>query len=171
MAETSTENTLNARIPPPSVKYDDVWLPYDRLQEASKKAWPPRQHLEAPEFAKDADPYDVVEAMKRVGGVIVRNIVSEESVAQMEKDIRPALEADTPWDAGDNFFPPTTRRAFGLVGKSRTFALDIIGNELYQAVCEQFLTTKSYPRYGNRNNLNISPPQVNNTIAFSVRPG
>ncbi|EEU38505.1 uncharacterized protein NECHADRAFT_88609 [Fusarium vanettenii 77-13-4] len=42
---------------------------------------------------------------------------------------------------------------------------------VYQAVCEKFLTTKSYPYYGNRDVLNVSPPQVNNTIAFSVRPG
>ncbi|EXJ88144.1 hypothetical protein A1O1_05072 [Capronia coronata CBS 617.96] len=165
------ESQLNARIPPPSAQYDDVAISYNRLQESFKKQWPPRQRLEVPEFTKDANPQDLIDGLKRVGGVIVRGIVSPEPLAQMEKDIRPALEADAPWDAGDNFFPPTTRRAFGLVGKSRAFALDIIGNELYQEVCAAFLTTKSYPWYGNRNNVNVSPPQVNNTIAFSVRPG
>ncbi|KAK5124767.1 hypothetical protein LTR85_001480 [Meristemomyces frigidus] len=158
-------------IPPPTVRYDDVSISYDRLQDAFNKAWPERTDLEVPEFGPDANPDDVVEAVKRVGGVIVRGIASKESVTQMEKDIRPALEADEPWEAGDNFFPPSTRRAFGLIGKSRHFALDVIGNELYQYVCEQFLTSKSYPFYGNRTNVNVSPPQVNNTIAFSVRPG
>jgi ectoine hydroxylase-related dioxygenase (phytanoyl-CoA dioxygenase family) len=58
-----------------------------------------------------------------------------------------------------------------LCAKSPTAATEIIGNKLYQAVCDEFLTTKSYPWYGDRNILNISPPQVNNTICFSVRPG
>ncbi len=115
-------------------------------------------------------PGSVVRALKRVGGCILRGIVSQADLAQMDRDIRPSLEADEPWTAS-TFFPPTTRRAFGLIGKSRTFALSVIGNELYQSVCDEFLTTKSYPWYGERDFLNVSPPQVNNTIAFSVRPG
>ncbi|KAL2817062.1 hypothetical protein BDW59DRAFT_182334 [Aspergillus cavernicola] len=162
---------INARIPPPTVRHEDVHISYDRLQQAFHETYPPRQHLAVPEYSADASPNEVVEGLKRVGGVVVRNIVTLASIAQMEKDIRPHLEADTPWEASNNFFPPTTRRAFGLIGKSRAFATDIIGNELYSAVCEQFLTSKSYSWYGNRNNINVSPMQVNNTIAFSVRPG
>jgi hypothetical protein len=126
--------------------------------------------MDVPAFNTDADPEDVIEALRRVGGCVVRQIVTSEALTQMEKDIRPALEADVPWSAS-TFFPPTTRRAFGLIGKSRAFAIEIIGNELYQTVCDRFLATKSYPYYGDRNELNVSPPQVNNTIAFSVRPG
>lgn len=63
----------------------------------------------------------------------------------MEKDMRPYLEVNLPWEAGNDFFPPSTRRAFGL-----------IGNELYQAVCERFLTSKAYSWYGDRNEVNKS---------------
>ncbi|OAQ82524.1 phytanoyl- dioxygenase family protein [Purpureocillium lilacinum] len=161
---------INASILPPTTAFEDAFISYERLHKAHKAEWPPRQKLKVPEFSPDADPNDIVDALKRVGGCIVRGIVCQEDIAQMEKDIRVSLEADEPWNAS-TFFPPTTRRAFGLIGKSRTFALSVIGNDLYQAVCEEFLTTKSYPYYGNRDVLNVSPPQVNNTIAFSVRPG
>ena len=161
----------NAKILPPTVKHEGMNISYERLREGYHTQWPERKKLEVPQFAADANVNDVVDGLKRIGGVVVREIVSQEAIRQMEHDIRPYLEADEPWSAGDDFFPPTTRRAFGLIGKSRAFATEIIGNKLYQDVCEQFLTTKSYPFYGNRNNVNVSPPQVNNTIAFSVRPG
>jgi hypothetical protein len=156
----------------PQIKYDDVLVSYDRIHAAhAPNAWPPRKHLTIPEFTKDATPDEIVAGLREVGGVIVRGILSKESLTQIEKDIRPHLEADTPWEADDGFFPPSTRRAFGLVGKSRTAALELIGNELYQAVCDQFLTSKAYKWFGHASELNVSKPQVNNTIAFSIRPG
>ena len=39
-----------------------------------------------------------------------------------------------------------------------------------KAVCDQFLISEAYTWYGNPNEVSISPPQLNNTIAFSVRP-
>ncbi|CAH0033150.1 unnamed protein product [Clonostachys rhizophaga] len=169
-ANGTVNHQVNDKIPPPTKEFKDAFISLDRIQEAHDTQWPPRQKLDVPIFNTDADPEDVIEALRRVGGCVVRQIVTSDSLAQMEKDIRPALEADVPWSAS-TFFPPTTRRAFGLIGKSRAFATDIIGNELYQTVCDRFLATKSYPYYGDRNELNVSPPQVNNTIAFSVRPG
>ncbi|KIX01380.1 uncharacterized protein Z518_09105 [Rhinocladiella mackenziei CBS 650.93] len=161
----------NHVMKPPTVKHNDVYISYEKIIDSHTKNWPPRRRYEVPEYSTEANPNDVVEGLKRVGGVIVRGIVSQEAIAQMEKDMRPYLEADTPWEASNDFFPPSTRRAFGLIGKSRTAALELIGNELYQSVCDKFLTTKAYPQYGDRDKLTVSPPQVNNTIVFSVRPG
>ncbi|KIW53545.1 hypothetical protein PV05_09106 [Exophiala xenobiotica] len=161
----------NHNIAPPTIKYDDVHILFDKLQQAHATKYPPRPRLEVPEYTPDANPDDVADGLKRVGGVIVRGILSQEAIAQIECDMRPHLESDIPWTAGNDFFPPSTRRAFGLIGKSRTAALELIGNDLYQAVCKQFLTTKAYAWYGDRNEVSISPPQVNNTIVFSVRPG
>lgn len=174
MNEEKNQNQLNAEFAPPTIKYDDVWIPYERIQEAYKPGkWPPREEIDVPEFTKDANPSQVVAGLKLAGGVIVRGILSKTAVAQMEADLRPYLEADTPWEAS-SFFPPSTRRAFGLAGKSYAAATELIGCPLYQEVCKQFLTSKAYKWYGTpseTSQLNISPPQVNNTIAFSVRPG
>ncbi|RFU33832.1 hypothetical protein B7463_g2472, partial [Scytalidium lignicola] len=169
--QTPQNFKAKANFAPPTVKHNDAFISYDRIRAAHENEWPARKEYIIPEFTRDANPDDVVEGLRRVGGVIVRNILSQEHLAQIEKDMRPHLEADVPWEAENNFFPPSTRRAFGLCAKSRTAAIELIGNELYQAVCAQFLTTKSYPWYGDRDTLNVSPPQVNNTIAFSVRPG
>ncbi|KAK8248238.1 hypothetical protein HDK77DRAFT_223491 [Phyllosticta capitalensis] len=162
---------INADFHPPDVRYNDTYISYDRIQEAHKpNKWPTRKHIKVPEYPATASPDEIVAGMKIAGGAIIRNILSHESIAQMEHDLRPYLEADTPWEAG-TFFPPSTRRAFSLCAKSDAAATDLIGNELYQAVCRRFLTTKAYKWYGNSSELNVSLPQVNNTIAFSVRPG
>lgn len=164
--------SINEKMKLPTIRRDDAWTSFEHILQASEPGrWPERKKLQVPEFPPTANLDEVVAALKLVGGVVIRNIVSQESLVSMEQDIRPYLEKDVPWSSDNNFFPPSTRRAFGLIGKSRAFALDIIGNELYQAVCDQFLTTKSYPQYGDRDDMLISPPQVNNTIAFSVRPG
>lgn len=156
----------------PSVRHEDAFISYERLCAATQQEWPGRQRFTVPEFVRaSADPEEVIEALRKVGGVVIRDILNPAQISQIESDMRPSLEADSPWEAGNGFFPPSTRRAFGLCAKSPTAAINVIGDELYQAVCDRFLTTKSYPWYGDRNILNVSPPQVNNTIAFSVRPG
>jgi hypothetical protein len=81
----------------------------------------------------------LVYALKLAGGVIIRNFLSTEDTSQIEADVRPHLDADQPWK-GD-FFPPETRRAFGLVGKSRTFAEKIVGNGLWLGVCDALLSS------------------------------
>ncbi|KIW24174.1 uncharacterized protein PV07_09904 [Cladophialophora immunda] len=171
--EKAASHGTKSSFAPPTVRHEDAFISYERMLAGSDEgAWPARQQVAVPVFdAADAQVDDVVEGLRAVGGVVVRGILSTEALAQIERDVRPHLEADVPWEADNNFFPPSTRRAFGLCAKSRTFAVDLVGNELYQAVCARFLTTKSYPWYGNRDTLNVSPPQLNNTIAFSVRPG
>lgn len=156
---------------PPTVSHEDAFISFERLRAAHETAWPTRQEYVIPEFTTDCNVDDVVEGLRKVGGVILRDILHKDQIDQITSDMRPHLEADVPWSANNAFFPPSTRRAFGLCAKSPTAATEIIGNEIYQAVCNRFLTTKSYPWYGNRNLLNESPPQVNNTIVFSVRPG
>jgi hypothetical protein len=42
-----------------------------------------------------------------------------------------------------DFFPPETRRAFGLMGKSHTFATSMVGNPLRMGVTDALLTSHS----------------------------
>jgi hypothetical protein len=102
---------------------------------------------------------DVVNALKIAGGVIMRNFLSVEEINRILKDVNPYLEADKPWDGkqsnsatsyrslisdvyftGD-FFPPETRRAFGLMGKSHTFATSMVGNPFWMGVADALLTS------------------------------
>lgn len=111
----------------------------------------------------------VVKALIQDGGVVIRNAVSQDKLDQIESDTRPYIEADKPWK-GD-FFPPETRRVFGLAGKSPTFMKEVVANELYQAVCDALLTSTYQSYYGKTLQDSVSKPQVNNTIIFSIRPG
>lgn len=42
--------------------------------------------------------------------------------------------------SGD-FWPPETRKVMGLMGKSKAFAVNVVGNPLWQKVGEHFLTS------------------------------
>lgn len=116
--------------------------------------------LDVKEFhSSSATVEHVVNALKIAGGVIVRNFLGMEEIDRILKDVNPYLDADMPWDgnqchsatlypssksdtgfAGD-FFPPETRRAFGLMGKSHTFATSIVGNPLWMGVTDALLTS------------------------------
>ncbi len=43
---------------------------------------------------------ELVSALKVAGGLVVRGLLNEEELASLEKDTRPWLEKDTPWDDG-----------------------------------------------------------------------
>ena len=44
------------------------------------------------------------------------------------------------YSAGD-FWPPETRKVMGLMGKSKAFAINIVGNPVWQKVGQHFLTS------------------------------
>lgn len=111
---------------------------------------------------------EIVEAMKIAGGLVIRNAVSHEALDQIEKDMRPKLDEDAPWE-GD-FFPKETRRGYQLLG-SPTCAREVIMHPLYQATCDKFLTTKNWFWSGDQKTYSVSKPQIMNTVCFSINPG
>ncbi|KAH0841996.1 phytanoyl-CoA dioxygenase family protein [Fonsecaea pedrosoi] len=131
---------------------------------------------------------ELVSALRVAGGVVIRGMLNSEELANLEKDTRPWLEKDKAWDDGD-FFPKETRRAFGMVSKSRTFAERIVANPLWLGVTDALLTSTlkwnwvSWIRFhlvsrtlrpkqvGDKNEASVSRPQLNNTIVFSIGPG
>jgi ectoine hydroxylase-related dioxygenase (phytanoyl-CoA dioxygenase family) len=120
-------------------------------------------------FPSDVSPEDVIAALKLAGGCVIRNYVSREDLDQIQKDLRPYLEVDVPWNG--EFFPPETRRAYGIVGKSFTVAKCLPMSSLYQQVCKVFLEEQYTSWSGSKQEVGISRPQLNNSIAFSIRPG
>jgi len=78
---------------------------------------------------------ELVAAIRVAGGVVIKNVISVEDAAKIEKDVRPWLDKDRAWESGE-FFPKETRRAFGLASKSPTFATKVIGNPLWLGVTD-----------------------------------
>ncbi|KAK3387943.1 phytanoyl-CoA dioxygenase family protein [Podospora didyma] len=122
------------------------------------------------EFTADpANSPQVVQALIRSGGVIIRNLLSQSTMNAIESDVRPYILADKPW-TGD-FFPPETRRVYGLAGKSPIFIKSIVADPLYQSICDTLLTSVYSAWTGQKLETSKSPPQLNNTIVFSINPG
>ncbi|KAI9703844.1 MAG: hypothetical protein M1836_007616 [Candelina mexicana] len=113
---------------------------------------------------------EIIESIRVSGGCVIRNMVGKDVIEQLERDFRPHIINDKSWN-GD-FWPPETRRVMGCLGKSKTFALRIIGNSIWQKVGEHFLSsTLKYNWVGDKQELSTSRPQLNNTVVFSIGPG
>lgn len=120
-------------------------------------------------FEADADPKEIIKALKLAGGCKIKGAVTKDVLDQVQKDLRPHIESDVVWE-GD-FFPIQTRRVEGMIGKSPICAESIINHPLYQAVCKEFLTTKNWYWSGDQIVHATSDPQLNNSICFSIGPG
>jgi hypothetical protein len=71
---------------------------------------------------------EVVASLIKNGGCIIRNVLNSTDFAAIERDVRPHILKDQPWEGG--FFPPETRRVTGLVEKSKAFTETVVGNQL-----------------------------------------
>ncbi|KIX03720.1 uncharacterized protein Z518_07273 [Rhinocladiella mackenziei CBS 650.93] len=158
----------SAIFPPenlPSTKSLAAFIDNDE-PKSSKSLLPPVLEYDAATCTSSG----LVTALKVSGGVVIRNFLTREETREIEADVRPWLDKDAPWD-GD-FFPPETRRAFGLISKSKTFALRVVGHELWLEVVDALLTSESINNWiGEKREQSVSKPQLNNTIVFSIGPG
>ncbi|KAI9765805.1 MAG: hypothetical protein M1840_007087 [Geoglossum simile] len=105
----------------------------------------------------------------RNGGVIVRNFLDIASIDAVEKEVRPYLEGDTPWDG--ECFPPQTKRVAGLVAKSDTFREKIIMHPQWLELSDALLSIKTPAWFGDAHIESVSRPQLSGTAVFSVCPG
>ncbi|KAH8804433.1 phytanoyl-CoA dioxygenase family protein [Xylogone sp. PMI_703] len=113
---------------------------------------------------------EVVNALRQTGGCIIKGLVQKQHLDQIESDLRPYLDADQPWQG--KFYPKETRRCCGLIGKSETFATEVVGSRLWLDVCDTLLTsTLNWNWIGDQNEVSKSLPQLSNTICFSIGPG
>lgn len=72
----------------------------------------------------------------------------------------------------EDFVPSNTRMVTGLLGKSKAYALNVVGNRVFQSVSDYFLTsTLTNSWHGSHARTSVSSPQLSTTITFSVPPG
>jgi len=112
---------------------------------------------------------DLLYLIKRDGLVIVRNLVSEEDVDHAHNDVKDRLEDDPEWDG--SFFPKETKRAPGMIARSLTYTKTQVMNPTFQAVCDHFLTTRSWNWWGETRKESVSRPYVTSCTAMSIGPG
>ena len=112
---------------------------------------------------------ELVAAICRDGGVIVRNFASKSTLVALEQEMRPYLDADEGYDG--EFFSKETRKAQGLAARSPTFCKDILANDLWREVYDAFLTTTTKSWTGNNLHECVSRPQLSSSAVIAIRPG
>lgn len=117
----------------------------------------------------DADIEEVLSVLERDGGLIIKGLVSEETIATISAELKPFEEPDQEWKGA--FFPQATKRILGAVGKSPTLASKILLHPLYQEVCARTLTFTKTSRYGDSIRTFKCKPIGNASTTFDIGPG
>ncbi|KAB8218713.1 hypothetical protein BDV33DRAFT_231974 [Aspergillus novoparasiticus] len=120
--------------------------------------------------SEDALVEDIIRGLKIAGGCIIRNAFKQDTITSITEEIRPFM-ANTDAVDGD-FWPKETRTLNGLVSKSETFTLKVVGSSMWHKVSDYFLTSTLRGHWNGQDQLtSVSKPQLNNTIAFRIGPG
>ncbi|KAK4938763.1 hypothetical protein LTR10_020866 [Elasticomyces elasticus] len=81
----------------------------------------------------------LVSIIERDGGVIVENLISMELASQIKSELKPYFDTDRKDPSG--FFPETTQRATGLLGRSNG-CVELATNPTYIDVANRMLSSK-----------------------------
>lgn len=85
---------------------------------------------------------DVIQSLKESGGCLIRGMYSQDALNAMGSEIRPYITATQKAESKrEDFVPSSTRMVTGLLSKSRTYALSVAGNMVWQDVSKHFLTS------------------------------
>jgi ectoine hydroxylase-related dioxygenase (phytanoyl-CoA dioxygenase family) len=112
---------------------------------------------------------ELVAAICREGGVIVRNFASQSTLTALKQEVQPYLDADEGYDG--EFFSKDTRKAQGLAARSPTFCKDILANDLWRGVYDAFLITKTKSWTGKNLHECVSRPQLSSSAVIAIHPG
>lgn len=123
-------------------------------------------HLHSVE-ARTAPVSQVIDLLTVNGGVIVRNLVDQDTLAQVSRDVTPHF--DNFWEGG--IFTSKSRVVTGLAVKSTAFIEHIVCNPLFLEVCDRLLASTYTCWYGDEQVTFTSAPQINAAIAISNSPG
>ncbi len=120
----------------------------DNITEASALPQKDVQHVNGsskkPKIARcDAnDPATTTELLvpiiERDGGVIVENLISKELASRIKSELKPYFDTDKKDCSG--FFPETTQRATGLLGRSDG-CVELAMNPIYINVANKMLSS------------------------------
>jgi hypothetical protein len=110
----------------------------------------------------------LVSVIERDGGVIVENIISKELAGQIKTELRPFFDTDRVDPSG--FFPHTTQRATGLLGRSDA-CVELAMNKTYIDVANKMLSSTFTYWDGQEQSTVTSKPIISSTVGFRVNPG
>jgi hypothetical protein len=110
----------------------------------------------------------LVSLIQRDGGVIVEKLISAELASQIKSDLKPYFDTDRVDASG--FFPHTTQRATGLLGKSDA-CVELALNPVYIKVANAMISSTYTYWSGQQQETVTAKPVISSTVGFRVNPG
>ncbi|KAK4507160.1 hypothetical protein PRZ48_000894 [Zasmidium cellare] len=110
----------------------------------------------------------LVSVIERDGGVIVENLISKDLAEQIRTELKPYFDTDKVDRSG--FFPTTTQRATGLLGRSAG-CVELAMNKTYIDVANRIVSSTYSYWDGQTEETVTSKPIISSTVGFRVNPG
>ena len=115
-------------------------------------------------------PMDIVlDRLYLDGAVVIRNLITPESISAINEDIKPFLDAD--YNSGLEVFAKQTKTVCGLAGKSPAAIKAILQNENVKAAIKDVLEVTTESWWGDARNTCTSPPLLSSFFTVRVGPG
>ncbi|RLL97458.1 hypothetical protein CFD26_102971 [Aspergillus turcosus] len=136
----------------------------------TKGASPKLERLNAKAFSKESQLIEqAIESIKVSGACIIEQLLDLEIVEQIKADIAPYLPNAGLFEG----YELKGSQVTGLMSKSETYALEVVGNPVWTGVRDYFLT-KPYGPIWACTGVQASfsnGPQLDTTAAFLLKPG
>jgi len=110
----------------------------------------------------------LVSIIERDGGVIVENIISKELAGRIKSELKPYFDTDRVDPSG--FFPHTTQRATGLLGRSDG-CVELATNPTFINVANRMISSTYTYWNGQQQETVTGKPIISSTVGFRVTPG
>jgi hypothetical protein len=115
-------------------------------------------------------PMDIVfDALYRDGAVKIKGLISPESIAAIQADLKPHFDAQ--YTSGLNVFAKETKTICGVAGKSPAAVKAVLQHEMVKAALKDVLETTTPSWWGDLRNNCVSPPLLSSFFAVRVGPG
>lgn len=111
----------------------------------------------------------ILEILYRDGAVVIKNLLSIDSVAEITGEIKPYMDAD--YNSGLEVFAKQTKTVCGLAGKSPAAVKSILQNPNVKTVVNDVLSVTTESWWGDARNKCVSPPLLSSFFTVRVGPG
>lgn len=116
-----------------------------------------------------SQPEAIIEALKKDGGVIIKNFTTPELVDQVNSETDPYLRKDKPWKGA--LFPPETRRCTRLVSRSPTVREHWLVHPLIKQLTSHFLSKTTHCWYNDERHEYTLYPILSSSMTLECNPG
>ncbi|KKY17109.1 putative phytanoyl- dioxygenase family protein [Diplodia seriata] len=116
-----------------------------------------------------SEPEAIIEALKKDGGVIIKNFTTPELVDQVNAETEPYLRKDKPWKGA--LFPPETRRCTRLVTRSPTVRNHWLMHPLVSRLTTHFLSKTTPCWYNDDRHEYTVYPILSTSVTMECNPG